>query len=70
MWNQLINNFRQNQINIENNTIRLIDDTFKNLRSSEGAFDLLNNFKNIATLEEIAKKLQKKYTDVLNNYTK
>jgi dynein heavy chain len=57
-------------VTIENNTIKLIDDTFKDLRSSEGAFDLLNNFKNIATLDEIAKKLQKKYTDVLNNYKK
>ena len=55
---------------IENKTIKLIDDTFKDLRSSEGAFDLLNNFKNIVTLDEISKKLQKKYTDVLNNYKK
>ena len=70
VWNQLISSFKQNQGTIENSTIRLIDDTFKDLRSSEGAFDLLNNFKNIATLDEIAKKLQKKYTDVLNNYRK
>lgn len=69
-WNQLYNTFKQTQQLIENKTIKLIDDTFKDLRSSEGAFDLLNNFKNIVTLDEISKKLQKKYTDVLNNYKK
>jgi hypothetical protein len=30
----------------------------------------LNNFKNIETLDEISKRLQKKYTDVLNSYRK
>lgn len=48
----------------------LIDNTFSDLRSSEGAFDLLNNFKNIDTLDEISKRLQDKYTDVLNSYKK
>lgn len=50
--------------------MKLIDDTFKDLRSSEGAFDLLNNFKSIETLDEISKKLQRKYTEVLNSYDK
>jgi len=50
--------------------MKLIDDTFKDLRSSEGAFDLLNNFKNIDTLPEISKRLQQKYTDVLKSYRK
>ena len=50
--------------------MKLIDETFKDLRSSEGAFDLLNNFKSIETLDEISKRLQRKYTDVLNSYDK
>lgn len=50
--------------------MKLIDDTFKDLRSSEGAFDLLNNFKNIDTLPEISTRLQQKYTDVLKSYRK
>jgi dynein heavy chain len=66
--NTLISAFKQNQEVIENKTIKLIDDTFKDLRSSEGAFDLLNNFKNIETLEQISNKLQKKYSDVLITY--
>jgi dynein heavy chain len=62
IWNQLFNSFKSQQNNLENRTMKLIDDTFKDLRSSEGAFDLLNNFKSIETLDEISKKLQRKYT--------
>lgn len=47
VWHQLFNNFKSQQNNLENRTMKLIDDTFKDLRSSEGAFDLLNNFKSI-----------------------
>jgi len=43
--------------------------TFKDLRSSEGAFDLLQKFKNVTTLDEISDKLQKKYNDVLKRYS-
>lgn len=50
-WNQLYNNFKKHQNELENKTMKLIDDTFKDLRSSEGAFDLLNNFKSIETLD-------------------
>ena len=70
VWNQLYNNFKTQQITLEHKTMKLIDSTFSDLRSSEGAFDLLNNFKNIETLDEISKRLQKKYTDVLNSYRK
>lgn len=50
--------------------MKLIDSTFADLRSSEGAFDLLNNFKNIETLDQISERLQRKYTDVLHSYRK
>lgn len=70
LWSQLFNNFKTQQATLEHKTMKLIDSTFSDLRSSEGAFDLLNNFKNIETLDEISKRLQKKYTDVLNSYKK
>ena len=70
LWSQLFNNFKTQQATLEHKTMKLIDSTFSDLRSSEGAFDLLNNFKNIETLDEISKRLQKKYTDVLNSYRK
>ena len=69
-WTTLYNTFKTQQVTLEHKTMKLIDSTFSDLRSSEGAFDLLNNFKNIDTLDEISKRLQKKYTDVLNSYRK
>jgi dynein heavy chain, axonemal len=70
VWGRLFNAFIERQKQLEINTMKLIDDTFKDLRSSEGAFDLLNNFKNIDTLPEISTRLQQKYTDVLKSYRK
>lgn len=70
VWSKLFNTFKAQQTILEKKTMSLIDNTFSDLRSSEGAFDLLNNFKNIDTLDEISKRLQDKYTDVLNSYKK
>lgn len=67
-WGQLYRKFQSQKLEIEQKTISLIDETFKTLRSSEGAFDLLQNFKNISTLDNISEKLQKKYSDVLSRY--
>ncbi len=50
LWGRLYNAFKDRQKQQEISTMKLIDETFKDLRSSEGAFDLLNNFKNIDTL--------------------
>ena len=69
-WGRHYNTFKDKQKKQEISTMTLIDETFKDLRSSEGAFDLLNNFKNIDTLPEISKRLQQKYSDVLKNYKK
>ena len=70
VWLRLYQSFIERQKQQEISTMKLIDETFKDLRSSEGAFDLLNNFKNIDTLPEISKRLQQKYTDVLKSYKK
>lgn len=71
-WTNLISKFKQEKKVIEENTIKLIHDTFKDLflRSSEGAFELLQKFKNVATLDDIQDNLQKKYSEVLKRYTK
>lgn len=50
IWSKLFHVFTDKQKTLEIGTMKLIDDTFKDLRSSEGAFDLLNNFKSIDTL--------------------
>jgi dynein heavy chain len=46
----------------------LIQQTFKDLRSSLSAFELLYLFKNLKTLEVIDEHLQKRYSDVLISY--
>lgn len=49
--------------------MQLINNTFKEkLNSSIGAFDLLDNFKNIDTREKIKQQLDGKYEDVLKRY--
>lgn len=43
---------------IEDATVKQINEAFRDLRSSEGAFDLLQKFKDVPTLEGIDKLLQ------------
>ena len=53
-WTSLMGTFDNNIENIEQTTVQLINNTFKEkLNSSVGAFDLLDNFKNIDTREKI-----------------
>ena len=53
---------------IQNKTINLIQTTFSDLRSSESAFDLLQKFINLRSLDIISKKLEDKYKNVLKTY--
>jgi len=69
-WSNLINKFRSERKIIEENAIKLIHETFRDLRSAEGAFDLLQKFKNVTTVEAISNNLQMKYSEVLKRYTK
>jgi dynein heavy chain len=46
--------FNKNKKIIQEDTIKLIHETFRDLRSAEGAFDLLQKFKNVATLDKIS----------------
>ena len=49
--------FIEHKKKIQEDTSKLIEDTFKDLRNAEGAFDLLQKFKNVTTLDEISEKL-------------
>jgi dynein heavy chain len=70
-WIALFQGFEHNIETIENETISLIDMTFRDkLKSAEGAFDLLQKFKNIMTRPRIEEKMKNKYDDVLNQYDK
>lgn len=47
-----------------------INQSFKKLRSAEGAFEMLLRFKNIRSREAINSEMMKKFTDILTQYTK
>jgi dynein heavy chain len=68
-WKELYEKFRLNINHIEEKTIKLINDTFKDkLSSSESAFDLLIRFKSVDTRKEIKDTLERKYKNVLERY--
>jgi hypothetical protein len=57
-WDTCKETFDKQITSIEQETVALINNTFKeNLNSSLGAFELLDHFKHIETREEIQKTL-------------
>lgn len=67
-WDQQMQDFHTKVEAIEEEAKQFIDTRFKKLRSSEGAFDLLQNFKNIESRETIQKQMLAKFTDILIQY--
>lgn len=55
---------------IESEAKRFIDDSFKYLRSAEGAFDLLLKFQNIKSREVINNQMMNKLHEILKQYEK
>jgi len=47
-----------------------IDTSFKKLRSAEGAFDLLQNFKSVKSRQSINEQMMGKFNDILEQYSK
>jgi dynein heavy chain len=67
-WESRFSKFLDDVVEIEERTKDMVDRAFRELRSAEGAFDLIKNLKNIDTREPIKKHMQKKYTDILERY--
>jgi dynein heavy chain, axonemal len=67
-WMAVMNQFDEDVAKIEEATKTFINDSFKNLRSAEGAFDLLQKFKHIKTRETINKQMMAKFSDILVRY--
>jgi dynein heavy chain len=67
-WKELYRAFEDAMRQSDGSCVHLIDSSFNKLKSSEGAFDLLNKFKNIKTRKAIEDQLSDKYIDVLNGY--
>ena len=69
-WESLMTRFREQIVQIEDMAKQFIDASFKKLRSAEGAFDLLQNIKNIKSRESINKQLMGKWYEILDQYAK
>lgn len=57
-------------VQIEDMAKQFIDVSFKKLRSAEGAFDLLQNIKNIKSRDAINNQMMSKFNDILVQYSK
>lgn len=62
--------FRREVGAIENEAKHFIDDSFQTLRSAEGAFDMLQNFKHIRSRDAINSQMMRKFNDILLQYGK
>ena len=68
--NKILKNFEDSMSDLEEQTITLIDETFKELRSAESAYDLYTNFENLISQEKIKKAMKKKYDNILEQFTR
>ncbi|KAJ1332384.1 hypothetical protein BSLG_008688 [Batrachochytrium salamandrivorans] len=69
-WEGVMTRFREQIVQIEEMAKQFIDASFKKLRSAEGAFDLLQNIKNIKSRESINNQLMGKWYEILDQYTR
>lgn len=69
-WDSVMTKFREQIVQIEDMARQFIDASFKKLRSAEGAFDLLQNIKNIRSRDSINSQMMSKFNDILAQYSK
>uniref|UniRef100_A0A3B4BIB4 Dynein heavy chain tail domain-containing protein n=1 Tax=Periophthalmus magnuspinnatus TaxID=409849 RepID=A0A3B4BIB4_9GOBI len=69
-WKTIMQEFDVTVKEIEGEGIHFIDQSFKKLRSSATAFDMLLKFKHLGTREAINSHLLRKFTDILAQYCK
>ena len=69
-WQRVMDDFNHEVTEIETEAKVFINQSFKKLRSSEGAFEMLLRFKSIRSREAINNELMKKFTDILTQYVK
>ncbi len=69
-WQRVMDDFNHEVAEIEIEAKVFINQSFKKLRSAEGAFEMLLRFKNIRSREAINNEMMKKFTDILSQYVK
>ena len=62
--------FHKQVVSIDNEAKHFIDDSFKTLRSAEGAFDMLLRFKHIRSRETINNQMMRKFNDIMLQFGK
>ena len=67
-WQSWKNNFETRTISAELHTKKFIDDSFKNLRQTRGAFLFLLDFNQSPSRPAIASLMRRKFADVLLQY--
>lgn len=69
-WGSVMGAFNREVAAIEKEAINFIDESFKKLRSAQGAFDLLQKFKHIRSRQAINKQMLMKFDNILERYEK
>ncbi|XP_047141246.1 dynein axonemal heavy chain 10 isoform X1 [Hydra vulgaris] len=69
-WILLMERFHKQVVSIDNEAKHFIDDSFKTLRSAEGAFNMLLRFQHIRSREAINNQMMKKFNDILVQFAK
>lgn len=68
-YNEAFSKFEASMKDLENDTVKLIDETFDGpLRSAESAYDLYINFGSLIKQEEIQQAMNKKYIKILDKF--
>ena len=69
-WRAVMDRFKRDVRVIEEEANSFINDSFESLRSAEGAFDMLHNFKHIRARESINETMMRKFDQILDQYGK
>ncbi|XP_044053526.1 dynein axonemal heavy chain 10 isoform X1 [Siniperca chuatsi] len=69
-WKMIMQDFDTTVQAVEGEAINFIDQSFKTLRSSAAAFDMLLKFKHIRSREAVNNHLMRKFNDILTQYCK
>lgn len=69
-WAAVRDRFNANKEQIERSTRYFIDNSFKQLRSAEGAFELLQNFKQIKGEGAISQQVLEKFDEILTQFSR
>ena len=69
-WSSKMSRFQQEVKLIEDEANSFIDESFQSLRSAEGAFQMLHNFKHIRARGAINDAMMKKFSEILSTFQK